>query len=118
MGGGYKIHGGIVSPFARSVASHVRVLQEGGIHREKYDEQDNQWESEFEHTNVIYREKMKRKRQFETEISETKVDTLNFLDRDKNLPEISVESSTLITTEGSKKRRRTHVEYKILYDKL
>lgn len=27
--GGYKIHGGIVSPFARSVTSHVRGLVDG-----------------------------------------------------------------------------------------
>eukprot|EP00461_Guttulinopsis_vulgaris_P001011 UN01011 len=28
--GGYRIHGGLVSPFARSVAAHVRALNEGG----------------------------------------------------------------------------------------
>jgi acetoin utilization deacetylase AcuC-like enzyme len=38
--GGYKIHGGIVSPFARSVASHVRGLVDGGRSRELYDMQD------------------------------------------------------------------------------
>merc|ERR1712176_47213 len=72
--GGYKIHGGIVSPFARSVASHVRVLQEGGIHREVYDEQSNQWESKFEHKSVKDREKLKQQRQVEKVISETKAD--------------------------------------------
>lgn len=46
--GGYKIHGGIVSPFARSVASHVRALVEGGSSRELYSKEDSIWESKFE----------------------------------------------------------------------
>ena len=46
--GGYKIHGGIVSPFAQSVASHVRALVDGGNSREKYDVEEAQWESNFE----------------------------------------------------------------------
>ena len=29
--GGYRIHGGIVSAFARSVASHVRALNSGSL---------------------------------------------------------------------------------------
>jgi len=37
--GGYKIHGGIVSPFARSVASHVRALQDGGSSRELFNKE-------------------------------------------------------------------------------
>lgn len=58
--GGYKIHGGIVSPFARSVASHVRGLVDGGGSRELYDSQDCEWESQFERHLVDERE---RKRQ-------------------------------------------------------
>ena len=46
--GGYKVHGGIVSPFARSVGSHVRALVDGGRSRELYDANDLKWESEFE----------------------------------------------------------------------
>lgn len=46
--GGYKIHGGIVSPFARSVASHVRALVDGGSSREMYNKEDSSWESRFE----------------------------------------------------------------------
>ena len=46
--GGYKVHGGIVSPFARSVGSHVRALVDGGRSRELYDSKDLNWESEFE----------------------------------------------------------------------
>ena len=58
--GGYKIHGGIVSPFARSVASHVRALVDGGNSREEYDKEEGEWESRFErHMN----EEKERKRQ-------------------------------------------------------
>jgi acetoin utilization deacetylase AcuC-like enzyme/ankyrin repeat protein len=57
--GGYKIHGGIVSPFARSVASHVRALVDGGRSRELYDAEDCQWESQFERNLYERREKKK-----------------------------------------------------------
>ena len=47
--GGYKqVHGGIVSPFAGSVASHVCGLFDGGRSRELYDVSDLYWESQFE----------------------------------------------------------------------
>jgi len=58
--GGYKIHGGIVSPFARSVASHVRSLADGGSSREMYSPEDLLWESEFER-NIV--EEKERRRQ-------------------------------------------------------
>merc|ERR1712238_49510 len=54
--GGYKIHGGIVSPFARSVASHVRALEDGGRSRELYDIREGEWESQFERHMVEERE--------------------------------------------------------------
>jgi len=62
--GGYRIHGGIVSPFARSVASHVRGLMEGGNSRELYDKNEGEWESRFEREMVEERE---RKRQLRME---------------------------------------------------
>jgi len=62
--GGYKIHGGIVSPFARSVASHVRALVEGGNSRELYDKEEADWEGKFEREIVEDRE---RKRLFRME---------------------------------------------------
>ena len=58
--GGYRIHGGIVSPFAKSVASHVRGLMDGGNSRELYDQAEADWESHFEREMVEERE---RKRQ-------------------------------------------------------
>ena len=62
--GGYRIHGGIVSPFARSVASHVRALVDGGNSRELYDRSENEWESQFERDMTEERE---RKRQIRME---------------------------------------------------
>jgi len=62
--GGYKIHGGIVSPFARSVASHVRALVNGGNSREEYDAEEAEWESGFErHMN----DEKERKRQMKVD---------------------------------------------------
>lgn len=58
--GGYRIHGGIVSPFAKSVANHIRGLMDGGNSRELYDKAESEWESRFEHEMVEERE---RKRQ-------------------------------------------------------
>jgi acetoin utilization deacetylase AcuC-like enzyme/ankyrin repeat protein len=62
--GGYRIHGGIVSPFARSVASHVRGLMDGGNSRELYDRAESDWESRFEREMIEERE---RKRQIRME---------------------------------------------------
>ena len=62
--GGYKIHGGIVSPFARSVAGHVRALAEGGRSREQYDAEEAAWEGRFERHRVEEKEK---KRQLKAE---------------------------------------------------
>jgi len=62
--GGYRIHGGIVSPFARSVASHVRGLMDGGNSRELYDRSESEWESRFEREMIEERE---RKRQIRME---------------------------------------------------
>ena len=61
--GGYKIQGGIVSPFARSVASHVRALVDGGRSRELYDAEDCNWESQFERHVVEERERKRQQKQ-------------------------------------------------------
>jgi len=116
--GGYKIHGGLVSPFARSVASHVRILREAGIHRERYDERENQWESRFEHNSVKDREKLKLQRQLDKEISETKDDNVQSLDNGKLTQRKSKESDTLRVNEGHCKRRKINFEYNNLYEKL
>ena len=44
--GGYRIHGGIISAFARSVAAHVRCLAER--HSQQWDPEDALWERNHE----------------------------------------------------------------------
>jgi hypothetical protein len=46
--GGYRIEGGVISAFARSVAAHVRSLVEGTRHREGWSEEDLAWEEGLE----------------------------------------------------------------------
>lgn len=79
--GGYKIHGGIVSPFARSVASHVRALVDGGRSRELYDQEDCNWESQFERHVVEERERKRgmKKEQLEREVRRAGVLEPHFL---------------------------------------
>lgn len=57
--GGYKIHGGIISPFARSVAAHVRGLVDGGKSRELWSDDDAKWENDFEKS--MMEDKLKRR---------------------------------------------------------
>ena len=46
--GGYKIHGGIVSPFCRSVDRHVNALRVGANSKEKYSGEEMAFESTWE----------------------------------------------------------------------
>jgi len=94
--GGYKIHGGIVSPFARSVASHVRALVDAGSTRELY--QESTWESQFEHTLI---EEKERRRQ-------SKLDKLRSLDEKEDIHADSL----------NRKRRRSQVDYRQLHEQM
>lgn len=51
-----------MSPFARSVASHVRALVEGGSSREMYNVDDGVWESQFERQMVEEKERRRQHR--------------------------------------------------------
>lgn len=98
--GGYKIHGGIVSPFARSVASHVRALVDGGRSRELYDAQDCDWESQFEHHLFERRE---RKKEQERSV----------------VIQVAARSGTPDDPDApSRKRKRNPVDYKELYKQM
>ena len=111
--GGYKIHGGIVSPFARSVASHVRGLVDGGTSRELYDPQDVEWESQFERHLVDERE---RKRQ-------QKIEKLRQI-AEQSAQNMYADSSPADVPEDpdapSRKRRRNQVpvDYRGLYEQM
>lgn len=108
--GGYKVHGGIVSPFARSVASHVRALVDGGRSRELYDPGDLTWESQFERHILEERE---RKRQQKME-------------RQMKAMELARQQARLNQDHGgdhgeeepSRKRRRNQVDYKELFEQM
>jgi acetoin utilization deacetylase AcuC-like enzyme len=108
--GGYKVHGGVVSPFARSVAGHVRALVDGGCSRELYDPQDSEWESTFEQEVYEKRERRKleeRKRilEIEARLEETwKHEAANREPDDPDAP--------------SRKRRRNQVDYKELFKQM
>lgn len=108
--GGYKIHGGIVSPFARSVASHVRALEDGGRSRELYDFREGEWESQFERHLIDEKE---RKRQ-------QKLEKIRILEERSHQALHAEENGT----EGgygaysSRKRKRNPVDYKQLYENM
>lgn len=108
--GGYKVHGGIVSPFARSVAAHVRSLVDGARSRELYDFQDGEWESQFERHLIDERE---RKRQ-------QKLEKMRLL-------EAQSRRAMFGSSEGGqededdqapRKRRRNQVDYRVLYEQM
>ena len=107
--GGYKIHGGIVSPFARSVASHVRALVDGGRSRELYDLQDGEWESQFERHLIDERE---RKRQ-------QKLEKMRMLEAQSRQALYGEENGVdgADDTHG-RKRKRNSVDYRQLYEQM
>jgi len=107
--GGYKIHGGIVSPFARAVASHVRALVDGGKSRELYDLQDGEWESQFERHLIDERE---RKRQ-------QKLEKMRILEAQSRRAIYGEEDAADAEAElGGRKRKRNTVDYRQLYEQM
>lgn len=106
--GGYKIHGGIVSPFARSVASHVRALVDGGRSRELYDLQDGEWESQFERHLIDERE---RKRQ-------QKLEKMRLLEAQSRRALYGDEDGAEGAEDTGRKRKRNSVDYRQLYEQM
>jgi len=113
--GGYRIHGGIVSPFARSVASHVRALVDGGKSRELFDPKDNEWESQYERH--IF-EKRERKKEEDKERLRLRMEAIH---RTSMMEQQMVEAGDAPPEDPdapSRKRRRNQVDYKELYRQL
>jgi acetoin utilization deacetylase AcuC-like enzyme len=108
--GGYKIHGGIVSPFARSVASHVRALVDGGRSRELYDPESGEWESKFERN--IY-ERRERKKEQEKEALRQAEEA----HRKARIEELSGQGEE-DPDAPSRKRRRNQVNYQELFKQM
>mmetsp|Transcript_25357 Transcript_25357/g.59349 ORF Transcript_25357/g.59349 Transcript_25357/m.59349 type:complete len:1036 (+) Transcript_25357:173-3280(+) len=107
--GGYKIHGGIISPFARSVASHVRALVDGGRSRELYDPQDCEWESQFERHLIDERERKRQQRLEKMRMLE--VQSRRALYGDKNGLDGADDGQ-------GRKRKRNTVDYRQLYEQM
>lgn len=145
--GGYRIHGGIVSPFARSVASHVRSLVEGGHSRELYDKVEAEWDSKYERRMVEERERKRQlrlerysqscnphremRRDFGAVVANAIASNLTHYDMDaimkEPLSQGGMEETPQETThametaadeEQPRKRRRNAVDYKELYEQL
>jgi hypothetical protein len=107
--GGYKVQGGIVSPFARSVASHVRALVDGGCSREMYDSNEQLWESQFE-AHILDERERKRLHKLDRHVKALESAVRHkspFDDRDDEKDE-----------ERSRKRRRNQVDYKELFQQM
>merc|ERR1719215_430016 len=106
--GGYKIHGGIVSPFARSGSAHVRSLVDGGSSRELYDAQDGEWESQFERHLIDERE---RKRQ-------QKLEKLKLLELQSRRAIYGDDADNEEEGDAPRKRKRNQVDYRDLYEQM
>jgi acetoin utilization deacetylase AcuC-like enzyme len=107
--GGYKIHGGIVSPFARSVASHVRALVDGGKSRELYDLQDGEWESQFERHLIDERERKRQQKWERMRILEDQAQRALYGNYE------GVDGGEEPST---RKRKRNQVDYRQLYEQM
>eukprot|EP00977_Amphora_coffeiformis_P003804 scaffold765_cov160-Amphora_coffeaeformis.AAC.5 len=111
--GGYKIHGGLISPFARSVASHVRALVDGGHSRELFDSKDLEWESQYERH--VY-ERRERKKEEDRERLRVRMEAAQAIRQgaldgaDDDPPEDP--------DAPSRKRRRNQVDYKELFRQM
>jgi hypothetical protein len=101
--GGYKVHGGIVSPFARSVAAHVRAFVDGGRSRELYDPNDSSWESDFER-HILEERERKRQHKHDRQLKAMEVAKRQHPDDGEDEPH--------------RKRRRNQVDYKELYEQM
>lgn len=112
--GGYKIHGGIVSPFARSVASHVRALVDGGRSRELYDGRDGDWESQFERQLYERREKKKEQEREHLRAIEAATQRRSLIEEWPSSGAGPPEDPDA----PSRKRRRNQVDYKELFKQM
>ena len=130
--GGYKIHGGIVSPFARSVASHVRALVDGGSSRELYDKDEAEWESQYEKHMIEEKEKKRQMKQAraataarelrQSLLSSPRQTNTGIVDEqnheDALLREELPHNDVGIADEPSRKRARKPVDYKQLLEEM
>lgn len=110
--GGYKIHGGIVSPFARSVASHVRALVDGGRSRDLYDSEDGEWESQFERH--LFERRERKKEQEREQLRQMAEEAA----RRSRIEELSGGGTPEDPDAPNRKRRRNQVNYQELFKQM
>lgn len=120
--GGYRIQGGPVSAFGRSVAAHVRALLDGCTSRQLWSETDAEWESGFEDGLLKERER-KRKAKQEQQLELERQRKINrqreaaaaaqllkdaaIARGDAPTEEVAVEHASGEADDGTRKRRRT-----------
>ena len=117
--GGYRIQGKMCSPFARSVAAHLKALNDGAAYnRDKYDQSEADAESERELEVVERREAarqeiIRRRREEEERLMREALATTT--SNDQNAPATD-DDNEQNDDEGNyrKKRRRPNVDYKLL----
>lgn len=128
--GGYRIHGNIVSAFARSVAAHVRALAEPNL--QEWDHNDAKWERERE-KRLRQEAEAKRAAELDAAHQATMAATLEPMapapqDGDSpTLPQVEIPALNEPESEGGEeemvpggrqKRRRSNVDYVALNKKL
>ena len=96
--GGYNFYGRLVSPFARSVAAHVRGLTSESL--ETWTETDVEWERQHEREIMEEIERKKKQKEAEKEITAK--------DDEYKKHELPVDS---LESESRSKRRRSNVDY-------
>lgn len=114
-----------MSPFARSVACHVRALVDGGNSREEYDIEEAGWESRYERHMNEEKEK-RRQMKIDKNVSSggsvlpvtgqgSPLPTDDMLDSNQGK---MVTNGTGSNVEPRRKRTRKQVDYKHLYQQV
>ncbi|GMH51025.1 hypothetical protein TL16_g00928 [Triparma laevis f. inornata] len=122
--GGYKIHGKMISPFAKAVQSHVKALVDGGQNQNNiWTQEDADFESDFE-TRAVEAKERKRQALLERQREDARMELVRMQERQeaaKLLAEQGVTENSAGEEEPgspSKKRRRADVDYKKLDEEM
>jgi acetoin utilization deacetylase AcuC-like enzyme/ankyrin repeat protein len=112
--GGYRIQGGLVSAFARSVASHVRALAEP--HSQVWDPQDAHWERQRE--KQLREEAKAKKKAARLAEAEARKALAEAAEAAKAAEAAETQGEEVPKEDGGRKRRRSAVDYVALNKKL
>ncbi|GMH90892.1 hypothetical protein TrVE_jg6109 [Triparma verrucosa] len=123
--GGYKIHGKMISPFAKAVQAHVRALVEGGKNGGNvWRKEDADFESDFEMKAVEAKER-KRQALLERQREDARMELARMQERQEKEKLMAEQGAAEAEAEEeeepgspSKKRRRAEVDYKKLDEEM